>query len=570
MLRNLLCICKANRTLASQITGPKTRTPLSLSSHPPGQSHFISSVPLFRFHVVRIRSMSDSAARVNTDARAYQAESVRAVLSNSSAAADTEAAVTADANTSIKDDQSTKKNESTAYGYANRKRKQQDRKGKAKSEKKKNFRRKYSKDEDPGNSIPNKGSYADPEMCKLFGVTVETKAETQATATDSQPVAKVPKKKVAILVAFIGERYSGFQINPAIKSIQAEMDLALYRAGYLSQANFGFPQKYGWSNSARTDKGVHAVAQVVSCWLQLPTTNMDEVRQKINAVLPDDICVLDLCRTTRNFCARTQRDRVRYMYLLPSFLLNDTEAVRKLFESKGCHENNRPANDPLSEDEIQALLPDVTKYRATPENIDKLKRALGAYKGTHMFHNFTQGKKSTDGSCKRYIEFFNVLDPIVGEDGMEWIPTLVLGQSFLLNQIRKMVSLAVDVARGAAAMSVTEDSMTRRIMKLGLAPPHGLFLDMSFFGTYNEKKKPDQPLDWTSEDSPAVQRWRQFKEERVMQHIMTEETKENNFLRYLYVQEYHFERDRYLPLSSRSSESVELSASSKSPKDIHS
>ena len=103
--------------------------------------------------------------------------------------------------------------------------------------------------------------------------------------------------------------------------------------------------------------------------------------------------------------------------------------------------------------------------------------------------------------------------------------------------------------------------MEKRIMRISIAPAQGLFLDMSFFGAYNEKKKPDQPLDWTSEESPAVQRWRRFKEDRIMTHIMAEETKQHNFLRYIYGQEYHFERERYLPLhSEEEDEKAEIKA----------
>lgn len=440
-----------------------------------------------------------------------------------------------------------KKNKSTAFDYFKRKRKQQQQRGEGeKREKQKNIRKKFKGDKEAANTIPNKGSYADLEMCKLFGVAVEKRAD----GTEDGTAVKMPKKKVAMLVAFIGEQYSGFQINPGVKSIQAEMDLALYRAGYLSERNFGFPHKYSWSNSARTDKGVHACAQVVSCWLQMPTTNMDDIRENINNVLPDDIAVLDVCRTTRNFCARTQRDRVRYMYMLPSFLLQDTDDFRKLCESKGCHENGRKAKDPISDEEVQALFPDLAKFRASAGQVDMLKRALSTYNGTHRFHNFTQGMKWSDSNSQRYIESFDVLDPVVGDNGLEWIPTLVFGQSFLLNQIRKMISLAIDAARGAAPMSAMEDSMEKRIMRISIAPAQGLFLDMSFFGTYNEKKKPDQPLDWSSEESPAVMRWKRFKDGRIMTHIMAEETKQHNFLRYIYGQEYHFERERYLPLPS--------------------
>ena len=44
--------------------------------------------------------------------------------------------------------------------------------------------------------------------------------------------------------------------------MEAELELALYLAGTISKDNFGNPRKVSWSRSGRTDKGVHAVAQV--------------------------------------------------------------------------------------------------------------------------------------------------------------------------------------------------------------------------------------------------------------------------------------------------------------------
>ena len=38
--------------------------------------------------------------------------------------------------------------------------------------------------------------------------------------------------------------------------------MALYLAGAISKENFGNPRKIGWARSGRTDKGVHAAAQV--------------------------------------------------------------------------------------------------------------------------------------------------------------------------------------------------------------------------------------------------------------------------------------------------------------------
>jgi tRNA pseudouridine(38-40) synthase len=436
------------------------------------------------------------------------------------------------------------------YEYSHKKRKQQKqvKQGAQKNEKKKHFRRKTC--DDSLKDIPNKGSYADPEMRKLYGVSVHRTATTAGAASSDD--SKRPKRKVALLIGYVGESYAGFQINPGVKSIQAQIELALYEAGFLSDLNFGFPHKYGWSNSARTDKGVHACAQVCSVKLLIHTPDdtdwQVEATEAINEKLPGDIRILDIVRTTRNFCARVSRDRGRYMYLIPSFLFYERNKLRKLFESKGCLQSleGKLTDEPLSEEQIQLLVPEFNKYRATPENTKRLKEALKAYVGTHHFHNFTSRITSSDPQSQRYIISFDVLDPVVGEDGMEWIPTLVLGQSFVLNQIRKMVSLAVDAARGAADANVIMKALDKdERMNINLAPAQGLYLEMSYFTLYNERKNPDDPLDWTSKETPASKRHQDFKETKIIKHIMNEEAKKSNFLRYLWTQEFAFDKTRY-------------------------
>jgi tRNA pseudouridine38-40 synthase len=52
------------------------------------------------------------------------------------------------------------------------------------------------------------------------------------------------------------------------------------------------------------------------------------------------------------------------------------------------------------------------------------------------------------------------------------------GQSFLLHQIRKMVSLAVEVVRGSANKTTVLDAFTTRRMELPMAPSLGLYLGL--------------------------------------------------------------------------------------------
>jgi hypothetical protein len=169
--------------------------------------------------------------------------------------------------------------------------------------------------------------------------------------------------------------------------------------------------------------------------------------------------------------------------------------------------------------------------------------ALEKYQGTNAFHNFTKGLNPGEPQAMRYIESFTVLDPVIMH-GMEWIPTQVLGQSFLLHQIRKMISMAVEVARGAITLGVMDRALTKdEVVIVSLAPAQGLFLELSYFDGYNRRKgsqNADLPNVDFLNDEGRRSRWETFRS-KIREHIAEEETREGNFLYYLYQQECLFD-----------------------------
>ena len=391
------------------------------------------------------------------------------------------------------------------------------------------------------NTIPHDGSYASKAMQEQFKFSIPEDSPYSQT--------KVSKKKLAMLMSYVGSKFAGFQMNKDQLTVQAELESALFKAGLLQKSNFGFPHKYGWSVSGRTDKGVHACAQVCSAKLEVGDMSEDEIRERINQQLHPDILILDVKRTLRSFCAKTQRNRVRYQYMIPSYLFYPN--AKQLFAEIGIGERQL-GSAPLTPGEIQSLRSKVKDYRISPEQLAMLKASLAKYVGTHSYHNFTRGMNVGDPSGKRYIIDFSVDDPMIQEDGTEWIATQVLGQAFLLNQIRKMIALACDVVCERASLETMEHALDERTrMILPIAPAQGLFLDMSVYDYYNKRKgkcsheAPD--LDWVDNpESPAMLRWKEFKEDRVLKTIFEEERNFGNFVLYLFVQTNFFEwEDKY-------------------------
>jgi len=127
-----------------------------------------------------------------------------------------------------------------------------------------------------------------------------------------------PKRKVAVLVGYAGTGYHGLQINHKEKTIEGDLFAAFVAAGAISKANADDPKKSSLVRCARTDKGVHAAGNVLS--LKLIVEDEDIV-EKINSHLPEQIRVWGVQRTTGGFSAYQGCDSRWYEYLMPSYAL---------------------------------------------------------------------------------------------------------------------------------------------------------------------------------------------------------------------------------------------------------
>jgi tRNA pseudouridine(38-40) synthase len=120
-------------------------------------------------------------------------------------------------------------------------------------------------------------------------------------------------------------------------------------------------------------------------------------------------------------------------------------------------------NTALSEEQLREVRTQLVQYRLDADMLARFRSNLKKLEGTHSFHNFTSSKTvqiSNDSQVKRFMMDISCEEPFLHtcEDGttVEWIKVSLLGQSFLLNQIRKMIGLVVDATRGAVPESMFE------------------------------------------------------------------------------------------------------------------
>lgn len=281
-----------------------------------------------------------------------------------------------------------------------------------------------------------------------------------------------PKKKYAVCFGYLGSAYQGLQINPNALTVEAVLCKALLLNGGIEECNYENPQKLGWTRAARTDRGVHAGAQLCAMKLRMPIHGETEFIDSLNRFLPDDIRAFDAKRVTKTFNSKISCSGRRYQYLFPTYLLEDVQTVSDRY--------SQAATDADKKLELRAK---CIGYRLPVVKLTLLREALKQFEGTRKYHNFSPGKHPLDPSAQRYITSFTCCDPFVqGEEAVEWICISIEGQSFLLNQIRKMVALVFEAVRGAAPPNVFDFVFApENKVDFLMAPGVGLYLGMSLF-----------------------------------------------------------------------------------------
>jgi tRNA pseudouridine38-40 synthase len=224
--------------------------------------------------------------------------------------------------------------------------------------------------------------------------------------------------------------------------------------------------------------------------MQLPE-NVDIV-EKINSFLPEQIRVWGYIQTINSFHSKTLCDSRIYEYLLPTFAFMPAEEKPMTDEKVNetdilISDNNYP--NPINKYVARSTpetLATRDAYRATPEQLETFKGVMKKFEGTHNFHNYTVGKGFKERSAHRYMLSIDVSDPIY-INNTEWLSIKLHGQSFMLHQIRKMISMGLLLVRSATPLSLIDETFNERRINIPKAPALGLLLERPLFGVYNEK-----------------------------------------------------------------------------------
>ncbi|KAH7523450.1 hypothetical protein FEM48_Zijuj06G0012300 [Ziziphus jujuba var. spinosa] len=461
----------------------------------------------------------------------------------------------------------------------------------------------------------------EPEPKKLkMSTTTTSDDEDTGENTCNTKKQRYKRRKIAIFFAYCGVGYQGMQKNPGAKTIEGDLEEALYQSGAVPEQDRNIPKRYDWARSARTDKGVSAVGQVVSGRFYIDPPGFVD---RLNSKLPSQIRIFGYKRVTASFNAKKFCDRRRYVYLLPTFALDtsshrdresvmaslgsDNEFVKCLecsergrkveglfgkrnYQLRGagmsvesstlsnhadaaldCRSSEETMVSPiivngdnsnceskteiivengdsaikqvedtiLTSNESADLDSEVTLeekkandegepekasgFSYGKEERERFNRILKCYEGTHNFHNFTTRTKAEDPAARRFIISFEA-NKVVTVEGIEFVKCEVVGQSFMLHQIRKMIGLAVAIMRHCAPESLLEKALQKDVnMNVPTAPEVGLYLDECLFSSYNQKwKDSHEELSMKAYEQEAEE----FKMKQIYSHIASTERKE--------------------------------------------
>ncbi|EUD66582.1 tRNA pseudouridine38-40 synthase [Plasmodium inui San Antonio 1] len=279
------------------------------------------------------------------------------------------------------------------------------------------------------------------------------------------------------------------------------------------------------TNGATTDRATTDRATTDSAALEERKKKEEKFVQMLNEHLPEDIRCFDMYRVTKSFDARKFCSFRLYEYLFPVYVLSEVavrdeyrdvfvEALRVIdgrveelkrrkrkegddaAEQKGeeeavekSHGDDATKQNSCDDASKQNSWDDILtvkeeKEELTEEELNAFFQIVQSYAGYHNFHCFTKNK--VDQTTFRFIKYLDV--STVNLYDYNFVSVKILGQSFLMHQIRKMLTLSVETFRKATSPgSIYYCLKSGEYVPISLFPAEGLMLICPYFNAYNEK-----------------------------------------------------------------------------------
>lgn len=238
-------------------------------------------------------------------------------------------------------------------------------------------------------------------------------------------------KNIKLTIEYDGTNFSGWQVQPKERTIQEEIEKALY---ILTK------ERVSLIGSGRTDSGVHAKKQVANFKTNSRIPN-DKYKFALNSILPEDISIKDSVEVDIDFHSRFDARSKKYRYVI-----YNSRTRTGLYR-------NYSYNVPYKLD------------------IKLMRDSLKKIEGEHDFIGFM----STNSNVKNTVREIYKTDIIVKDD---FIIIDIIGNGFLYNMVRIIAGTMIDIGRGKITEDISEILYSKDRKKAGqTAASQGLFLE---------------------------------------------------------------------------------------------
>ena len=209
-------------------------------------------------------------------------------------------------------------------------------------------------------------------------------------------------------LSYDGADFAGFQRQgQGARTVQGELEGALGRIGWSGRSVTG---------AGRTDRGVHALGQVVAFELEWSHSEGDLLKA-LNANLPADVAILELGAADPDFHPRFSARSRRYRYTI----------------------YNSPIRQPLRERYAWRVWPEMS--------LPPLEASAAALPGEHDFGSFGTSPESGGHTIRRVLSAGWRHSPGEGQAGDWWIFEIE-AEAFLYRMVRNLVGAMKQVATG--------------------------------------------------------------------------------------------------------------------------
>lgn len=249
------------------------------------------------------------------------------------------------------------------------------------------------------------------------------------------------RQRYAMVVQYNGQNYGGSQIQPNSDTIQKQLEKAL---GTLTK------KKIKVILSGRTDKGVHAIAQIAH--FDVENELKSSFVNSMNGLLPQDISIYAVSKVDETFHAQMSAKYRWYRYEITN------RAQRSAFDDRTL----------------------LVRY---PLDVDRINESLKYLEGEHDFTSFKSLRTNNPAVvCEiYYVKAFKIGEKLVVD---------VVANRFLYNMIRIIIGTVLNIEKNSLAPKTLKeilDSKDRSRAGITMSPDGLKLMKVGYTTTFKEQ-----------------------------------------------------------------------------------